>query len=134
MKAVFDAQPKDGGYCTMGSGVEAYESQKGKIDTLSFSRYQFDNDPMVRATWGSYKKGGFKSFDELNEWLREKMPEYYMDPKKPVMVEGKCIDERLHPYDMIQRCEKSDDCKDDFGHFNGGCCGRIELAKGKPDK
>lgn len=27
-------------------------------------------------------------------------------------------------------CNSAADCNDAWGHFNGGCCGRMELTKG----
>jgi len=70
-----------------------------------------------------------KSFDEFNDFLAETMPDQIA--RKDMFVQGKCIDEKLHPMNMILSCNKQEDCVDAMGMFNGGCCARVELGKGK---
>jgi len=116
----------------MGSGVEIIEANGGITDSYTYTKYIWENDPMIRATWGAYTGDSkVESFEDFNNWLIENMPE--QQARKDQLVEGKCIDQKLHPLDMIQHCNKTSDCTDAWGHFNGGCCGRIELTKGKAD-
>lgn len=64
----------------MGSGVDAMKEFGSKVSVYDYSRYVWDNDPMVRATWSQGAKGEkFDSFDDFNNWLKEASPENYVD-------------------------------------------------------
>lgn len=51
-KQYFEMQSGELGLCAMGSGVEAVEKLGPQVNTFDYSRYMWDSDPMVRATWG----------------------------------------------------------------------------------
>jgi len=59
----------DSSYCVLGSGVEAMEMMNGKASTYDYTKYIFENDPMVMATYSSAMPGQPKSFDEFNNWV-----------------------------------------------------------------
>jgi len=123
-------QGEDGGLCYQGSGVDVVEMNGGRVDSYTYSEYMWDNDPMVRTTWGAYMEGstGNESFEDFNNWLKEVMPDQIA--RRDQFVEGQCIDEKLHPLDTTLNCNSNTDCNDAWGHFNGGCCARIEQTRG----
>lgn len=69
-------QGENGGLCYLGSGVEVIEANGGSTDSYTYSEYQWNNDPMIRATWSTYMENPPKTFEEFNNWIIETMPEY----------------------------------------------------------
>jgi hypothetical protein len=126
---ILKMQGEDGGLCYLGSGVDVVEMNGGKIDSYSYSKYMWENTPYLRATWSAYfGEEMFESFDAFNEHLMKVMPDQIA--RKDQFVEGQCIDDKLHPFDIDVLCNSSKDCNDAWGHFNGGCCARTEMTGG----
>jgi hypothetical protein len=53
-------------YCMLGSGVESMEMNNGSVSVYDFTKYQFDNDPVLRATYESAMPGTPNTFEEFN--------------------------------------------------------------------
>jgi len=87
----------EGGLCMMGSAVDAFRDlptdAEGGVGMMDYSRYVYENDPMIKATWNKIYDA--KDFDDFHNWLEKNMPEHAI--KGDAALRGKCIDEELHP-------------------------------------
>lgn len=102
MREFYENMPAEGGVCTMGSTVDAFNEMGPQVAVHDYARRMYETDPMVQATWGQVNpEREFKDFDDLNNFLKENMPKEAVYEDRPAVIEGSCIDERLSPLDML---------------------------------
>lgn len=71
----------------MGSGVDAFNKLGPEVNYYDYSKMMWESDPLVRVTWGQVSpKEDFKSFDDVNDFLKMNMPDMWVDPKAPLIM------------------------------------------------